>query len=196
MRRLVYDVATSLDGFVSHADGSVEGMQSEGEHVFEYLERLKSYDTVLMGRSTYEWGYRFGLAPGAPAYPHMSHLIFSTTLRFEQSQQVRVVSEDALGVVRELKAGAGTDLYLCGGGTFAGFMLEHELIDRLIIKQNPVLFGHGIRLFGTSTKKVGLKLAGSKPYANGVALLTYDIDYRAHPGDHGLEHARGHAHTA
>jgi dihydrofolate reductase len=177
MRPLVYDVAASLDGFVSHEDGSVEGLLADGEHVIDYLERLKRYDTVLMGRSTYEWGYRFGLAPGAPAYPHMTHLIFSTTLRFEQNQQLRVVAEDALGVVRSLKQGDGSDLYLCGGGTFAGFLLEHQLIDRLILKQNPVLFGHGIRLFGTSSKKVPLRLGASKLYANGVSLLEYDLAY-------------------
>src|SRR5262245_15165080 len=57
MRRIVYDVAASLDGFVSHSDGSVEGFLADGEHVTDYLQRLAGYDTVLMGRSTYEWGY-------------------------------------------------------------------------------------------------------------------------------------------
>jgi dihydrofolate reductase len=177
MRRLVYDVATSVDGFVSHADGSVEGFQINGEHVADYLQRLAGYDTVLMGRSTYEWGYRFGLTPGAPAYPHMLHLIFSRTLRFEQSDKVRIVSDDTLGVVERLKHEGGTDLYLCGGGAFAGFLLEHGLIDRLILKQNPVVFGHGIRLFGASMRKVSLQLGASKRYDNGVALLEYDVVY-------------------
>ena len=177
MRRLVYDVATSVDGFVSHADGSVEGFQMNGEHVADYLQRLASYDTVLMGRSTYEWGYRFGLTPGAPAYPHMMHLIFSRTLRFEQSDKVRIVSDDTLGVVESLKQDGGTDLYLCGGGAFAGFLLEHGLIDRLILKQNPVVFGQGIRLFGACTRKVSLELGALKRYDNGVTLLEYDIAY-------------------
>jgi dihydrofolate reductase len=177
MRRIVYDVASSVDGYVSHGDGSIDGLLTEGGHVVDYLERLEGYDTVLMGRATYEWGYRFGLTPGAPAYPHMLHLIFSTTLRFEQSPQVRVISENALHAVEELKRGSGSDLYLCGGGAFAGFLLEHQLIDRLILKQNPVVFGHGVRLFGTSSRKVKLNLFESKVYDSGVALLQYDLSY-------------------
>ncbi len=177
MRRIVYDVASSVDGFVSHGDGSVDGLLSEGGHVVDYLTRLEGYDTVLMGRATYEWGYRFGLTPGAPAYPHMLHLIFSTTLRFELTPQVRVISENALSTIEELKRGDGSDLYLCGGGALAGFLLEHQLIDRLILKQNPVIFGHGVRLFGASSKKVKLNLFDSKMYANGVALLQYHLAY-------------------
>jgi dihydrofolate reductase len=173
----VYDVATSVDGFVSHSDGSVEGFLADGEHVTDYLQRLAGYDTVLMGRRTYEWGYRSGLTPGAPAYPHMTHLIFSKTLRFEQNDNVRIVSDHPLDVVQSLKRGSGSDLYLCGGGVFAGFLLEHGAIDRLILKQNPVIFGHGVRVFGPSTRKVSLRLAASKLYANGVALLQYDIAY-------------------
>jgi dihydrofolate reductase len=177
MRRIVYDVAASVDGFVSHSDGSVEGFLADGEHVTDYLQRLAGYDTVLMGRSTYEWGYRFGLTPGAPAYPHMTHLVFSKTLRFEQSDKVRIVADHPLAVVEGLKQGSGSDLYLCGGGAFAGFLLEHGLIDRLILKHNPVVFGHGVRLFGASTRKVSLRLVASKLYANGVALLEYDLVY-------------------
>lgn len=177
MRRIVYDVATTVDGFVSHEDGSVDGFMMDGEHVTDYMQRLAGYDTVLMGRSTYEWGYRFGLTPGALAYPHMTHLIFSKTLRFEQSDKLRIVSEHPLAVVESLKNGVGSDLYLCGGGAFAGFLLEHGLIDRLILKQNPVIFGHGVRLFGASTRKVSLRLGASKQYSNGVALLEYEVLY-------------------
>jgi len=177
MRKIVYDVATTVDGFVSHTDGSVEGFMMDGEHVTDYMQRLAGYDTVLMGRSTYEWGYRFGLTPGSLAYPHMTHLIFSKTLRFEQSDKLRIIADHPLAVVESLKKGAGSDLYLCGGGAFAGFLLEHGLIDRLILKQNPVIFGHGVRLFGASTRKVSLRLDATKLYANGVALLEYDIAY-------------------
>jgi dihydrofolate reductase len=178
MRKLVYDIAMTLDGFISHEDGSVDGVAMEGPHVTEYIERLRGYDTVLMGRNTYEWGYRFGLAPGARAYPHMRHYIFSKTLRFGGDAQVEVVRGDELAVVRRLKDEEGSSVYLCGGGAFAGFLLEHGLIDQLVIKLNPVVFGHGIRLFGGSTRKVHTRLVDAKSYDNGVALLRYDLDYQ------------------
>lgn len=178
MRKLVYDIATTLDNFISHHDGNVDGFVPEGEHVVEYLERLKGYDTVVMGRNTYEWGYRMGLAPGAAPYPNMKHYVFSRTLRFENSP-VTIVDRDELAVIERLKREEGTDIYLCGGGNFAGTLLDHGLIDQLVIKQNPLVYGSGVRLFGDSTRQVDLKLVSCKPYDTGVVLLRYDLLYAA-----------------
>lgn len=180
MRKLVYHVATTLDNYISHEDGSIEGFLGEGEHVTDYIESLKAYDTVLMGRTTYEWGIKFGgLQPGQTGYPWMKNYIFSKTLRFDTKldQQLEIVAENQLDFVKQLKQGQGTDIYLCGGGTFAAFLLEHELIDELKIKLNPIIYGSGIRLFGNSTKKVTLSLVDSKTYQNGVLLITYKLNY-------------------
>jgi dihydrofolate reductase len=178
MRKLVYDVAGTLDGFVSHEDGSVEGFLPEGEHVTDYLARLAAYDTVVMGRKTYEWGYPYGVVPGKRAYPHMRHFIFSKSLDFGPGSEVEVINRDEAEWVRRLKAEPGTDIYLCGGGAFAGFLLDREFIDQVVIKLNPVVFGHGIRIFGGSSKKVGLELLSSRAYANGVVLLRYELKYQ------------------
>ena len=175
MRKVVYDVAVTADGFISHEDGSVDGFLMQGEHVADYAERLKGYGAVVMGRKTYEWGYPFGLVPGKRAYPHMAHYIFSKTLRFGEGAEVEVVGRDEIAVLERLKEGDGPDIYLCGGGAFAGFLLDHDLVDRLVLKVNPIVFGHGIRLFGDSTRKVELALLSSTSYANGVSLLRYDV---------------------
>lgn len=182
MRKLVYHVATTLDNYICHEDGSIEGFLGEGEHVSDYLESLKAYDTVLMGRVTYEFGYQFGAQPGqpSPTYPHMKHYIFSKTLRFdtEPHEQVEVINKNEIEFVKQLKQAPGTDIYLCGGGTFAGFLFDNELIDELIIKLNSVIFGGGIRLFGKSTKAVDLPLIDSKAYNSGVLLLKYKLNYK------------------
>ena len=81
MRELIYDVAMTVDGFICHTDGSADGFVPEGEHLTEYLARLETYDTVVMGRKTYEFGYQFGLEPGKRAYAHMAHYIFSDGLK-------------------------------------------------------------------------------------------------------------------
>jgi dihydrofolate reductase len=178
MRNVVYDVAASIDGFIAGEDGDVSGFQMEGDHLTDYQQRLKGYDTVLMGRATYEWGYQYGLAPGALAYPHMRHYVFSKTLRFDDSPVV-VIDHDEVSVVRRLKEEGGSDIYLCGGGTFAGFLLDHGLVDQLVIKQNPRLLGHGVRLFGASTRSVVTELVDARIYDSGVLLLRYDLRYRS-----------------
>jgi dihydrofolate reductase len=178
MRKLIYHVATTLDNYISHEDGAVDGFMPEGDHVTDYLESLKTYDTVVMGRKTYEFGYAFGLKPGQRAYPHMKHYIFSKTLHFDHADEgVEVIDKDEAAFINQLKATEGTDIYLCGGGAFAGFLLEQALIDTLIIKLNPIIFGKGIPLFGSSTQAVGLTLQDTKVYKSGVVLLTYGLDY-------------------
>ena len=59
MRRIVYYVAVSLDGFISGPEGDIEGFASGGDGVEKYFSDLKHYDTVIMGRKTYEFGYKF-----------------------------------------------------------------------------------------------------------------------------------------
>jgi dihydrofolate reductase len=60
---------------------------------------------------------------------------FISHIRFEAApdERVEIIAKDELEFVKRLKAGEGTDIYLCGGGTFAGFLLENELIDELKI---------------------------------------------------------------
>lgn len=181
MRKIVYHVAMSIDNYIAHEDGSIDGFSrfAEGDHVNEYLESLKAYDTVIMGKKTYEFGYQYGIKPGEPAYPYMQHYIFSKTLRFKTKpdERVKIIDKNQIEFIQQLKETDGTDIYLCGGGNFAGYLLDHELIDKLIIKFYPVILGSGIRLFGKSSKNLDLSLIDSKVYVNGALLLTYQLNY-------------------
>lgn len=178
MRNITYHVATSLDHYIAHEDGSIGGFLTEGDHIPAYLSHLQEYDTVIMGRQTYEFGYDYGLKPGQLAYPHMQHYIFSKSLKVPKvSEKLEVVSEHQLDIIRSLKAGEGTDIYLCGGGIFAGWLLDEGLIDKLRIKLNPALFGKGISLFGESQRTVDLILSNTTTYHSGVVLLDYEIRY-------------------
>lgn len=179
MRKLIYHVATSIDNFIAHEDGSAEaGFIAEGEHVDEYLEQLQAYDTVIMGRRTYEYGYRFGLKPGEVPYPSMKNYVFSKSIKIEKTDdRLQIVKKDEIEFVKQLKVEDGTDIYLCGGGEFAGSLLQHELIDELLIKYYPVIFGKGIPLFGDNSKPVKLGLIRETVYSTGVILLRYQLNY-------------------
>lgn len=179
MRKIIYHVATTLDNYIAREDGSIGGFLEEGDHIPDYMAHLQRYDTVIMGRNTYEFGYQYGLKPGQPAYPHMQHYIFSKTLQFdaEPDEKVKIIHKDEIPFIRELKQTDGTDIYLCGGGVFAAYLFENGLIDEVIVKLNPVVFGSGIKLFGGSTKSANLRLIDTKVYNSGVVLLTYKIKY-------------------
>lgn len=178
MRKLIYHVGTTLDNFICEEDGSISGFLAEGDHIPDYLNSLKNYDTVIMGKSTYEFGYHYGLKPGAAPYPTMKNYVFSRSIQIDSpiDERLTIVRSDAIAFIRNLKREKGGPIYLCGGGVFASSLFDNHLIDSLIIKLNPVLLGKGIRLFERSNRKVALSLRNSKIYQSGVVLLTYGIN--------------------
>lgn len=187
MRSLVYFVAVSADGFIAESDGSFERFPVEGPHidalVAEHPETLPGFvrdalglrgagrfDTVLEGRSTHQVGLDAGVAD---AYPHLRHLVFSSSLADEAvADDIELVRGDALARVRELKAEPGDDLWLCGGGTLASALLPE--IDELLLKVNPVLFGTGIPLFAEPTD-ARLELTTTRPFTSGVVWTSYRL---------------------
>ena len=178
MRKLIYHVSTTLDNFICQEDGSIGGFLAEGDHIPDYLESLKNYDTVLMGKSTYEFGYGFGLKPGMAPYPAMKNFVFSKSIKIDApiDDRLTIVRADSVSFIKDLKNTEGKPIYLCGGGIFASSLLDNGLIDSLIIKLNPVLLGRGIRLFERSSRQVDLTLTDTKVYTSGVVLLTYLIN--------------------
>lgn len=178
MRDIVYYVAASLDGFISGPDGDISGFSAEGNGVDQYLNDLKNYDTVIMGRNTYESGYKFGLKPGDLAYPHMEHYIFSDNLKFEKKAKALHLKKIDINHIYELRNQKGSDIYLCGGGQFAGWLLEHEQITHLKLKLNPFVSGSGVKLFGSSTKFYKTELIDSNLYDDGLQIMTYQLNYQ------------------
>lgn len=175
MRSIDYHIAVTLDGFISHVDGSIDGFLMQGPHADDFAQSLANYDTVLMGRKTYEFGFQFGLTPGQPAYPNMHHHVFSNTLQFDSSESVTLVDSNVIDTVNRLKQTDGGDIWLCGGDELAGHLLDQGLIDKLTVKVNPVLFGAGRKLFGSCNNAAELNLIGGKTYENGVVVNRYRL---------------------
>jgi len=177
MRKIVYYVAISLDGFISGPYGDISGFLQSGKGVERYQQELTNFDTVIMGRNTYEFGYQYGLKPGMRAYPHMEHYIFSDSLQFDTDEtHVKLCKRD-IEIVKALKNQAGTDIYLCGGGVFAAWLLQHELIDTVKIKLNPFILGRGIKLFEGLQKQYQLSLLETDFYEEGLQIMSYRVSY-------------------
>lgn len=177
---LIYHVATTADGFIADLNGVADNSIYiyDGEHVPDFIASIQQYDAVLMGSKTYEYGFQFGKKPGEPGYDGLKHYIFSKTMEFESNEEVKLVKDNAIDFVRSIKQTTDQKIWLCGGGQLAGSLLDHELIDTLILKVNPVMIGEGIPLFGSSKRKIQLKLLDLKKYENGVILPKYKIIYK------------------
>jgi dihydrofolate reductase len=74
-----------------------------------------------------------------------------------------------------LRGDAGKDIWLCGGAELAATFYRAGLIDELLVKVNPVLFGSGIPLFAGAIEQRALQLVDSKVYGNGVVWLRYRV---------------------
>jgi dihydrofolate reductase len=186
MRKLKYYVACTVDRFIARTDGSFDFFLATGEHMTDILtafpETIPGHlrdtlkvrdgnqwcDTVLMGRATYEVGLKLGVTS---PYPHLRQFVFSRSLGASPSEQVTLVTTDALAFVRELKQQPGLDIWLCGGGALATALFP--ALDELILKVNPVLLGAGIPLFDGEVAQTGLDLIESRSYHNGFLLQRY-----------------------
>lgn len=175
MREIIYDVATSLDGFIAGPDDDVSAFPAEGDHVAAYQARLERYATAIMGRRTYEFGYRFGLQPGARAYPHMDHHVFSRSLELPEGSEVSVVRDGWRERVEALRAARGGPIYLCGGGILAGWLANEGLIDRLRLKINPLVLGAGVPLFAGLAAPLPMRRVALAEHASGVNLAEYRV---------------------
>lgn len=159
MRALTYYVAASLDGFIAGPDGEFDVFAFDGgirETVLaEYPETLpthargplgltdtpnRRFDTVVMGRGTYEPGLEVGITS---PYPHLRQYVVSTSLQVDDPG-VTVVT-DPVALVRALKAEDGLGVWLAGGGRLAATLRED--VDALVVKRNPVVLGAGVPLF-------------------------------------------------
>jgi dihydrofolate reductase len=177
MRKIVYYVASSIDGYISKPGDDISGYVGDGNGVARYLNDLADFDTVVMGKNTYEFGYKYGLKPGDAPYKNMKHYIFSNTLKFETADSNVTVCHHDIEIIKKLKNEPGSDIYLCGGGTFAGWLLDHKQIDILKIKLNPLIAGAGTRLFGNSVASYSIQLIDTGHYEHSLQIMTYRITY-------------------
>jgi dihydrofolate reductase len=175
MRKLIYYVATSLDGCIAHHNGTWDGFIGEGAHADEYVAWMHSCSAVVMGRATYEIAPRMGVVD---PYPYLETYVFSRTLAPVDHPNIHVIRDEASAYLAALKQrpaanGSTAPIYFAGGGAFAASILASGLIDEIIVKLNPFLMGDGIRVAETLPAIVPLELIAAKTHANGVLLLTY-----------------------
>jgi dihydrofolate reductase len=80
-----------------------------------------------------------------------------------------------LDTLNALRAEDGGDIYLCGGGAFAGFAANHGMVDRIRLKVAPAALGSGVPLFEGLSATLRLERTAVVPYANGVTLAEYAV---------------------
>ncbi|MFJ6196176.1 dihydrofolate reductase family protein [Micromonospora sp. NPDC092111] len=186
MRKLVYYVASTLDGFIAAPDGSYDFLplapDVAAHLVAEWPQTFPGFahgplgidrpqgrfDAMVMGRASYDPALRVGVAS---PYPHLRQYVFSRTLPAEEHPEVEIVATDPVEFVRDLKHRPGADIWLCGGGQLAGQLLPE--VDELVVKLHPVVAGTGVPLAARGFDPDRFVLTGTTPFGSGLVLLQY-----------------------
>lgn len=170
-KRLRYQVAVSLDGFIAGPQGEYDWLVMDPAVDFAALYR--EFDTAVMGRKTYEVGVAQGMDGTMPG---IDVTVFSRTLPESNRKGVRVTREDPRAVVAELKKGRGRDIWLFGGGELFRTLLDAGLVDTVELAVMPILLAEGIPVLppGAPAK---LELVDQKRLpTSGIVMVAYTVE--------------------
>ena len=172
-RRLRYQVASSLDGFIAAPDGGYDWIPMDPDIDFGAL--MAQFDTLVMGRKTYDTMRAHEGGTTADGVYGMRTIVCSRTLNQAEHPSVTIVSDDMTGAVARLKAEAGKDLWLFGGGDLFLQLARAGLVDTVEPAVVPVLLGDGIPLMPPGLR-LTLSLTRHQLYPKtGTLLLEYDV---------------------
>lgn len=169
MRRIRYQVACSLDGYIADSKGGADWIVEEPE--IDFAELFAQFDTLLMGRVTYESMTKHG----ADGFWGKKVLVFSRTLRQEEHPEVSIVSVRIEERIKELRSRPGKDIWLFGGGELFRSLLDLGLVDTVEPAIVPVLVGGGIPFLPSPAVMTRLKLTGHRVYPSGIVSLEYTV---------------------
>jgi dihydrofolate reductase len=169
LRRLRYGVAMSLDGFIAGPKGEYDWIVPDPAIDFAVIHA--QFDTMLMGRRTFEVARtRRAQLEGSG----QKWIVVSSTLKADECEGVTVLNGDVFGAVAELKAQAGKDIWLFGGGVLFRGLLDAGLVDGVDLVVMPMMLGSGTPLVPEGRRR-WLHIEKSKVLASGILMLHYSV---------------------
>ncbi len=105
-----YRVAMSLDGYIAGPKGEFDWIITDSE--IDFAAIFSQFDTLLVGR----WTFETMATAWRTTMPGMKTIDFSRTLEPCNYPEVTIVREKQNELIASLRAGAGNDVWLFGGG--------------------------------------------------------------------------------
>jgi dihydrofolate reductase len=177
-RNVIVHIATSADGYIARPDGDVEWLTSRPapEGFYGMNAFMRSIDTTLLGRKTYELSLRMGAKFGSKRRT----VVFSRHAPpADAPPGVEFVSSAIGPFVSRLRGQPGKDIWLMGGGELIASFLDEHAIDEFVISVAPVFIGDGIPLIARRHRHVPLALRSVERFDDGVVQLRYHVQDRS-----------------
>lgn len=181
MRKVIFQMMISVDGYFEGPNREIDWHNVDNEFNDYAISFLKSVDTLLFGRVTYElmagyWPTEAALSDDPVVAERMNSLekiVFSRTLAEAGWKNTTLVKKDIAESVEILKQKPGRDIAIFGSSDLALALLPSGLIDELNILISPVILGQGKTLFRGIDSRLYLKLLSTKIFRSGNVLLRY-----------------------
>jgi dihydrofolate reductase len=183
MSRLIMWNLLTLDGFFEGAKSwELDWHQYVWGEELEQLsiEQLRSADRLLFGRVTYEgMAAHWQTAQGevADLMNNLPKVVFSRTLERPQWANTRLVKDNAVAEVLELKRQGEKNMFVFGSAGLCATLMNHGLFDEYRLALTPAVLGIGKPLFGRGLSRLRLKLLEARPLSSGCVILRYEPDH-------------------
>ncbi|MET3924967.1 dihydrofolate reductase family protein [Devosia sp. 2618] len=174
MAKIVGYIASSLDGFIATADENLDWLTNQpgldlGEH--DYHNFIGTIETVVMGRSTYDWVAKF---PGDWEYAG-KRVIVVTSRPIENPKGPLETRSDIDALITELRALDDGNVWMLGGGRLQMTFMEHGALDEIEVYVMSEIIGGGIPLFPPTGLRATPKLLSAKKLGPECARLHYSF---------------------
>ena len=180
MRKIVYLLHITFDGYVAGPDGELNWAYLD-EEMFDFVHELtQRSDAALYGRKTYEimdayWPTAAGRPDAgkhdrehAAWYNAVDKYVLSNSLTDDPEKKRHVLSGDVAGELQKLKSTEGSDILFLGSpGAWRSVM---DLVDEYWFFVNPVILGHGLKLFPGNGEKHLLDFIETRQFGPVTAL--------------------------
>ena len=173
-RKIIVHIAASADGFIARSDGDLEWLTSRPapKGFYGISAFMKTVDTMVMGRKTYEAGLKLG----AKFDSKERNIVFSRhPSPADAPAGVEFVSGAIRPFVARLREQPGKNVWLMGGGDLIAAFLDEQAIDEFVLSVIPVFIGDGIPLIARRPRLTRLTLHSVERFDDGLAQLHYEV---------------------
>lgn len=174
-RKIVVSIAMSADGYIARPNGDIGWLdRPRPKGSYGMGEFLKTIDTILWGRRTYDKGIEMGMNLEAMRFGKgIKHYVFSHTPKESSEQGIEFVSEPVKDFAQQLRTQRGKDIWMMGGAGLIGSFLDEGEIDEFKTHVIPAFIGEGIPIVGSRHRTIPLKLLSTEAFPDGVVNLNY-----------------------
>jgi len=182
MRKVIYSMTMSLDGFIAGPGGEIDWSAPDEELHRFHNEQVRELGAHFCGRRLYEVMLYWETADESPSaaehelefariWQALPKIVFSTTLDTVEGN-TRLARGTIAEEVAALKAQPGKDLAV-GGAGLAGAFIELGLVDEFRVFVSPVVLGGGTHYFPPLKERVGLELVETRTFGSRVVYVRY-----------------------